>query len=220
MTEAIGQLLPFAVGTALSPFPIIAIVLILATPRATVNGLAFLLGWIVGLTLVGGLILLVAGGADASEAGEPAMWVSLVKLALGALLLWFAVGQWRGRNVEKPAPKWMQAMDALKPGKALGLGVLLAAVNPKNLVLTAGAAAAIAGTGIPAGDQAVAFAVFVVVGSLGTGVPVGIYLALGERSKPLLDRVRSWMSANNTVIMAVLFLVIGAKLLGDGISGL
>ena len=35
MNEAIGDLLPFAVGTALSPFPIIAIVLILATPRAT-----------------------------------------------------------------------------------------------------------------------------------------------------------------------------------------
>lgn len=220
MTEAIGQLLPFAVGTALSPFPIIAVVLILATPRATVNGFAFLLGWIAGLTLVGGFILLAAGGADASDDGEPATWVSLVKLALGALLIVFAVRQWQGRNVEKPAPKWMQAMDALKPGKALGLAVVLAAVNPKNLVLTAGAAAAIAGTGIPAGEQAIAFAVFVVVGSLGTGVPLVIYLALGERSKPLLDRVRSWMSANNTVIMAVLLLIIGTKLVGDGISGL
>ena len=220
MTEAIGQLLPFAVGTALSPFPIIAVVLILATPRARANGLAFLLGWIVGLLAVGGLILLAAGGADASEGGEPKTWVSLLKLALGALLLVFAVRQWRGRNVDKPAPKWMQSMDALKPGKAAGLALVLSALNPKNLVLTAGAAAAIAGTGIPASEQAVAFAVFVVIASLGTGAPVAIYLALGERSKPLLDRLRSWMAANNTVIMAVLFLVIGAKLLGDGIAGL
>jgi len=219
MSEAIGQLLPFAVGTALSPFPIIAVVLILATPRATVNGLAFLLGWIVGLTLVGGVILLAAGGADASDDGEPATWVSVTKLVLGALLLVLAFRAWRGRDVEKPAPKWMQAMDALKPGKAAGLAVVLAAVNPKNLVLTAGAAAAIAGTGIDAGEQAIAFAVFVVIGSLGTGVPVVLYVALGERSKPLLDRLRSWMAANNTVIMAVLLLVIGAKLVGDGISG-
>lgn len=219
MSEAIGQLLPFAVGTALSPFPVIAVVLILATPRAAVNGLAFLLGWIVGLMLVGALILLAAGSADASDDGEPATWVSVVKLALGALLLVFAVQQWRKRTVEKPAPKWMQAMDTLAPGKSAGLAAALAAINPKNLILTAGAAAAIAGTGIPASKQAIAFAVFVVIGSLGTLVPLGIYFALGKRSEPLLDHIRSWMAANNTAIMAVLMLVIGTKLLGDGISG-
>ena len=47
-----------------------------------------------------------------------------------------------------------------------------------------------------------------------------IYFVLGERSQKLLDGLKSWMAANNAVIMAVLFLVIGAKLLGDGISGL
>lgn len=220
MSEAIGQLLPFAVGTALSPFPIIAVVLILATPRARVNGPAFMLGWIFGLAALGALVLVVAGGADASDDGQPATWVSVLKLVLGALLLIFAVRQWRERDAEKPAPKWMQAMDSLTPVKAAGIAVVLSAANPKNLVLTIGAAAAIAQTGISAGEQAIALAVFVVIGTLGTGAPIALYFVLGERSEPLLDRLRSWMSANNTVIMAVLFLVIGAKLLGDGISGL
>jgi threonine/homoserine/homoserine lactone efflux protein len=130
MNEAIGDLLPFAVGTALSPFPIIAIVLILATPRAHANGLAFLLGWIFGLTALGGLVLLVAGGADASDDGEPATWVSLVKLVLGALLLVFAVRQWRERDAEKQTPKWMQSLDQLTPVKAAGIAVLLSGVNP------------------------------------------------------------------------------------------
>ena len=220
MNEAIGDLLPFAVGTALSPFPIIAIVLILATPRAHVNGLAFMLGWIFGLTALGGLVLLVAGGADASDEGEPATWVSVLKIALGALLLVFAARQWRERDAEKETPKWMQSLDQLTPVKAAGIAVLLSGVNPKNLVLTVGAAAAIAQTGIPAGEQAIAFAVFVVIGTLGVLVPLALSFGLGERSKPLLDHLRSWMSDNNTVIMAVLFLLIGAKLLGDGISGL
>lgn len=220
MNEAIGDLLPFAVGTALSPFPIIAIVLILATPRAHVNGLAFMLGWILGLTALGALVLVAAGGADASDDGEPATWVSLVKLVLGALLLVLAVKQWRERDVEKPAPKWMQTLDQLSPVKAAGIAVLLSAVNPKNLVLTVGAAAAIAQTGIDAADQAIAFAVFVLIGTLGVLAPLGLSIVLGERSKPLLDRLRSWMATNNTTIMAVLLLVIGAKLVGDGISGL
>ena len=110
-------------------------------------------------------------------------------------------------------------MDSLAPVKAAGMAVLLSAANPKNLVLTVGAAAAIAQTGIDPADQAIAFAVFVAIGSLGTGVPVVIYFALGERSKPLLERLRSWMAANNAAIMSVLLLVIGAKLIGDGISG-
>ena len=32
--------------------------------------------------------------------------------------------------------------------------------------------------------------------------------------------MKAWMAANNAAIMAVLMLVIGIKLLGDGIAGL
>ena len=34
-------------------------------------------------------------------------------------------------------PKWMAGIDAFTPAKALGLGLLLAGVNPKNLLLAA-----------------------------------------------------------------------------------
>lgn len=37
--QAIGQALPFAVGVALSPVPIVAVVLMLSTPKGSVNGL-------------------------------------------------------------------------------------------------------------------------------------------------------------------------------------
>ena len=46
MGEAIGQVLPMAVGVALSPIPIIAVVLMLVTPRAKVNGPMFIVGWL------------------------------------------------------------------------------------------------------------------------------------------------------------------------------
>ncbi len=49
---------------------------------------------------------------------------------------------------------------------------------------------------------------------------LAIYFAMGERSKHILDDLKLWMSHNNTAIMAVLFLVIGAKLVGDSISTL
>jgi hypothetical protein len=223
MGEAIGQSLPLAVGVALSPVPIIAVVLMLTTARARANGPAFVLGWLVGLGIVGAIVLALAGPGGASEEGQPAAWVSWLKLLLGLGLVLVAVRQFRGRprgDEEAPLPKWMGAIDRFGAGQALGGGAALAGANPKNLLLAVAAAAAIAQTGIPGGQQAVAYAVFAVIGTLGVGAPVGIYLALGERSAELLGRLKDWMGHHNAVIMAVLCLVIGVKLLGDGLGGL
>jgi threonine/homoserine/homoserine lactone efflux protein len=221
VADAIGQVLSLAVVVALSPVPIIAIVLMLGTPRARANGPAFVLGWIVGLAIVGTIILVVAGSLKANEDAEPATWVGVLLLALGALLVLVAVKQWRGRPREGDVaamPKWMRAIDTFTPVRSFAIAVALSGINPKNLLLTVGAAAAIAGTGASSADQAVALAVFIAVATLGTAVPVAIYFLLGDRAMPILDGVKTWMAAHNAAIMAVLCLVIGAKLIGDGIS--
>jgi hypothetical protein len=105
----------------------------------------------------------------------------------------------------------MGAIDRFRAGQALGGGTALAAANPKNLLLAVGGAAAIAQTGIPASQQAIAYAVFAIIGTLGVGAPVGIYLAMGKRSVELLGGLKDWMGQHNAVIMAVLCLVIGAS---------
>jgi threonine/homoserine/homoserine lactone efflux protein len=223
VADVIGQVLSLAVGVSLSPVPIIAVVLMLGTPRARVNGPAFVLGWILGLTIVGVIVLVIAGGAGANDAGEPATWVDWVKLVLGVLLLLVAVRQWRRRphaGEDAALPKWMQAIDQFTPGRSFGIAAALSGINPKNLLLTTGAAAAIAQAGLDTGEEAVSLAVFILVGTLGPATPVVIYFALGARATKLLDGLKAWMGANNTAIMAVLCLVIGAKLIGDGISGL
>jgi threonine/homoserine/homoserine lactone efflux protein len=223
MNEAIGQVLSLGIGVTLSPVPIIAVVLMLATPRARSNGPAFLLGWLLGLSLVGVVVIVASGGAGASDDSGPATWVSWLEVILGLLLLALAVKQWRGRpraGEHAPLPKWMATIDSFTPPKALGMGVLLSGINPKNLLLTVAAAAAISATGISAGQEAIALALFIVVGTLGVGAPLVIYFALGERSREPLESLKSWMAAHNNAIMAVLILVIGFKILGDGISGL
>ena len=96
-----------------------------------------------------------------------------LKLVLGLLLLLVAARQWRGRPHEgddAPTAKWMGALDAFTPVKALGAGVLLGTVNPKNLLLIVGGAAAVAQTGISTGDQVVAWAVFTLIASLGDAI--------------------------------------------------
>jgi Kef-type K+ transport system membrane component KefB len=223
MGQAIGGSLPLAVGVALSPLPIIAVVLMLTTERARTNGPAFVLGWLAGLGVVGAIVLSIAGPADASSSGAPATWVSWLKVVLGALLLLVAVRQFRSRprgEQEAPMPKWMGAIDGFTPVTALGAGALLAGVNPKNLLLAVGGAAAIAQTGIGGGPQAIAYLVFAVIATIGVGVPVIIYFAMGKRSADLLGKLKDWMGQHNAAIMSALCLVIGVKLIGDAIGAL
>ena len=64
LNQAIGDLLPAAAAVALSPIPIVAVVLVLDSPRARVNGPAFAPGWVAGLAVVSVLVVLVAGEAS------------------------------------------------------------------------------------------------------------------------------------------------------------
>jgi threonine/homoserine/homoserine lactone efflux protein len=223
MGQAIGSTLPLAVGVALSPVPIIAVVLMLTSRRARSNGPAFVIGWLIGLAVIGAIVLSIAGPAGASKSGSPATWVSWVKIVLGAGLLLVAVRQFRGRpkdSDEAALPKWMASIDSMKPLPVLGLAALLGGVNPKNLLLAVSAGASIAQTGISGADQAIAYAVFALIGTIGVGTPVVIYFALGERSESMLAKLKDWMGRHNAVIMAVLCLIIGVKLIGDAIGAL
>jgi len=223
MGEAIGQSLPLAIGVALSPVSIIAVVLLLTSSRARSLGPVFVLGWLLGLVVVGAIVLAVVGRSGAGSSGQRTTWVSWVMIVLGVLLLVDAVRRLRGRTgggEEVPLPAWMGAIDRLKPAAALGGGVVLGGVRPRSLLLAVGGAAAIAQTGIAGGQQAIAYAVFAVIATIGVGAPVVIYFAMGTRSAELLGRLKGWMRRNNAVILAVVLLVIGVTLIGDGIGGL
>jgi hypothetical protein len=219
----IGGTLPLALGVAISPIPIVAVVLLLTTQHARANGTVFIIGWLAGLAIIGAIALSIADPADASSSGAPATWVSWLKVVIGVALILVAALQFRGRprsGAQVELPKWIGRIDEIKPLAAAGLGVVMGGFNPKNLLLAAAAAAAIAQTGISGAEQAIAYAVFALIGTLGVGTPVGIYLAMGARSEKPLSELKDWMARNNAVIMAVICLIIGAKLIGDAIGGL
>ena len=215
MGEAIGGVLGYAVGVAISPMPIIAVILMLFSRRAAANGVAFLLGWLAGLTVVS-VVVLVAG-LEATDGDGAGGWV---KVVIGAVFLLLAVAQWRQRpqpGEEPRLPRWMASIDVLDAGKAVGMALLLSAVNPKNLGLTIAAAATIGAADLDAGQDAVVVGVYVLLASVTLIVPVVGYLAARERMTPTLDAMKAWLLVNNATVMAVLFLVLGAKVLGDGI---
>jgi hypothetical protein len=224
MGEAIGGLLPLAVGVAISPFPIVGMVLMLLTPKAKPNGISFLAGWIAGVAVAGAVVIAVLNAIGVTDDNaDPADWTYWLKLVLGLGLLLIAVRQWQHRphaGDDVSMPTWMNALDSFTPGKSVGLAVLLSAVNPKNLIFIVGGAAAVVQADLSVGGDVVAWAVFTVIATIGVAAPLAIYLFLGDRADAVLNSLKTWMATNNTAVMAVLLLVIGVKLIGDGIAGI
>jgi len=221
MGHAVGDVLGHAAAIAVSPLAIVAIILILATPRGPLNGLLFTVGWVLGLAALGAVMLVIGGPGGASTHHHPATWVGALHLALGVLLVLFGAREWR-RRPRDPAqaqlPTWMAAIDRFTPLKILGLGLALSAANLKNAPLTISAGASISSAGIPVPQQIVTLAIFVIIASLGVLAPLAVYLIMGERAKRVLGNWRDWAVQHNVVVMAVLFFVLGLKLIGDGIT--
>jgi len=105
--SAIGDVLPLALGVAISPIPIIAVILMLLSPKARENGPAFLLGWVAGLAVVSILVSALSGNAGIGSGGGGSVWGSLIKLLLGLLLVGFrsaSSGTARGRETSLNSP--------------------------------------------------------------------------------------------------------------------
>ena len=71
MLEGISEILPSAVGVAISPVPIVAVTLMLFSQRARVNGPAFLVGWVVALVIVSGVAYILADKPTPPQMAPP-----------------------------------------------------------------------------------------------------------------------------------------------------
>ena len=223
MGTVIGDILPLAIGVALSPLPIVAVILMLFSKKARSTSLGFLLGWFLGVTVVATVVVFVVDPAQQATGGEDSPLTITLHIVLGVLLLFLAYRDWKKRpkpGEEVEAPKWMSSIDTMTAGKALGMGVLLSGVNPKNLALILGAGVAIAAAGLTSTQTIIALIVFVVIACVSVAAPVVIYLVMGDKATPMLNSWKAWLTHNNAAVMMVILLLFGVKLLADGLGAL
>ncbi|MET4159828.1 GAP family protein [Agromyces sp. PvR057] len=221
MNGAIGGILPLALGVAISPIPIIAAILMLLSPKARVTSVGFLLGWLVGIIVAITVFTLLATVLPENDPDASKPIQGVIQLLLGAGLLLLALGQWRKRpkaGEEPVLPKWMQAIDKITFSGALGLGFLLSALNPKNLIMAAGAGTEIGSAGLATGEIVLVIAIYVLIAASTVAIPVIAYLIASAKLRGPLDALRVWLAHENAIIMAVLLLVIGVSMLGKGIA--
>lgn len=221
MWATIGGMLPLALGIAISPIPVIAAILMLLSPKARVTSVGFLLGWVAGIIVAVTVFTLLSSTLPEQDPNATKPVQGVIKLLLGAGLLVLAVGQWRKRPKEGEVavlPQWMQAIDKLTFIATLGLGFLLSAVNPKNLIMAAGAGLDIGGAQLSVVEIVAVVAIFTVIAASTVLVPVLGYLFAADKLRGPLDALRGWLGKENALIMALLLLVIGVTMIGKGIG--
>ena len=222
MIEALRAALTEATGIAISPIPIIAIILMLISARARINAPLFVLGWVSGLVLTTSIGYFLIGARNSgSDSSGPSDLSLMLKLVFGLLFAYLAIMQFRKRprpGVEAHEPKLFSMIDTLPVFAALGLGVALAALNVKNLPLALSAGASMAGVDIGDGSAVVVILLFSLIGSLTLILPTVIVLMLGDRVRSQITDLKDWLLRHNAAIMVTLFTILAAKSISGGLA--
>ncbi|WP_420880339.1 GAP family protein [Rhodococcus sp. (in: high G+C Gram-positive bacteria)] len=207
MDELILQLLPELAGMAVTPAAIAGCVLLLQTKRALANAFAFFTAFMIAYTAIGIAALLGGATHDTSRSGSVSHWAGL---AVGLIFIAFGVGQLiRRRSPSDTGPEWMQQLSNAKPRGAFIMGAALSIVNPNLAIMISGM------TVIAAADTTPGTAVFgtvllLLAAALDFLVPIGVYLAFGDRAKSALSAVKEWMITHERPLTLTVFFGFGA----------
>ncbi len=219
MMDALKESLPMAIGLALSPAPIIAIFILLMTPRAAVNGPSFLAGWYVGIYLTGVIIFNLPGMEE--DHSEPTNLSGIIRISLGIIFLIGALRYWLKRP--KPGeivktPRIFIHIDEFGFWKSFFAGILFCVVNIKNFALSVAGASKI--DEVSTDDQGIyaVLAMFALIGSITIILPVVIHAIAGNKMDARFQRWKRWMIQNNHILLIILLTVLGVILIKGGLE--
>ncbi len=218
MASELVDLAPLALVVAASPLTIIPTVLMLHTTRPRLTGMAYLLGWVVGMAVLTGIFVELPDLLGGLHMGSPRLaWVRIV---LGTALIVLGIYAWVTRHTRSHEPKWLRQFTGAGPRRGFVIAVLLTMVNPKVLFVGIAAGLSIGTSGLDDFQKWIVVLVFVVMSISSVIVPITAYLFWGGRLEPALARLKAWMEKHNATIVAVVLLAIGIMVLSKGIRGL
>jgi threonine/homoserine/homoserine lactone efflux protein len=207
--------LAYAIGIAISPVAIGAIVLLLSRPTPLRVAAAFAAGWIAGVGTQVVVLATAVNRADITDA-DPSV-LAIAELAIGACFLIATARIWQGRRErQNRGTAVLAALDAASTGRTATLGLVLSGANPKVWALSLAAVIGIAAESSATLGQAWQVAALVAIGSAGVLVPLAAYAAAPDRAQPPLMRFRAWLGRHETGVLLGVGLLIGVLFLREG----
>lgn len=212
------QLLALGLLTSVTPWGIVAVIVLLSAKSRPRGAIAFVAGWVVSILLVGGLIIGLYRGEHSRPGASAANAMLGVQFALGVLLLALATRKWRRRVATDPSadePKWLSALDRMRPIVAFGLGMFWV-----NLVFVVAAAIAVADAKLGRSSAVIAYLFFALLATLGVAAILAVYYANRTRAQERLTAMRSWLTRNNTAVVSAVIAAIGVVFIVRGLVGI
>lgn len=223
MIRLLISLIPIALGLALSPIPIIAVILMLFSRRAKVNAPMYAATWVLSMVVIGSLAIFLLGDNEFVEHDTTKTGGSILVLIIGALFMAYGLFLWirRPRHPENvKTPRWLEALDDIPPILAVGLGLTGVLLNTKNLPLFLAAIEHILAADLSMVLSFIALGIFIAMASVTVVTPIVLFMAGNERMHARLDAFRVWLTHYNQAILAWVFLIMGGVMVLDNVAAL
>ena len=209
------NLVLIGLAVALDPLPLTAFLVVLPSRRGVRKGAAFVFGWLVSLAIVVTITVLATGNNPPKPSTAPSLAALVVKIVLGAVLVWIAVRHIRARSRPKPPkkpPKWQEHVDSMSPWFALGLAPAL-----QPWVLIGAGAATVVEAKLASWESFLALFLYCVLAS-SSYLAMELYAVFRPaQSQALLNRARTWIDTHTDQVIIVGSLIIGFWLIGDSL---
>jgi hypothetical protein len=217
LTQLIPELLILAIAGGFSPTHVLAVIVLLETPRPIVNAGAFVAGLSLFRLVIALLALLVFHSTSWSPTEKDSS-AALFSLLIGILLLGAAIALVLRKPCRHESALPLESLlKAATPGKAFLAGVGVMLISPRHWLVVIFGAFAIQDSGIGLISETIMVVVFIAMIELLVWAPLAAYIASPARAAGLLSRTRFWYATYSRPVMIGVSSVLGVVLTAGGL---
>jgi hypothetical protein len=184
-----AKLLPMAFVMIAGP-QILSAIFFATSERWKANSLAYIGGAAISITAFVTAAYFIGSGVSDEGASNDSLYIAVL-----VLLVIAAIHVFRGRAESEP-PKWMGKLQGARPRMAFILGFLLLGIFPTDILTSFAMGSYLNAHGDPFWHGLP----FIGLTLLLLAIPLLTVVALGERGKTMLPKVRDWMNDNSWVV--------------------
>lgn len=206
------QILPLAITMMAGPQIMSAIIFVTAE-RAVRTSAAFVAGVAIAATLgvmvAKGIAALLGNSVTLGDASDSGSTGTAIQLVLVALLMLFALRNWRDRETIQP-PKWLGALQTADAMKAFVTGFTLILLFPSDVVVLLTVGMNLEQNGLSVVDALPFIGLTVLIAAL----PLLGYLLFRRRAEQAMPGVRDWMNSHSWLINIIVCAIFAFLILG------
>jgi MFS family permease len=213
----------YGIIAALSPAVLLATFAVLGSGRGRLNGLVFLVAFVVGQTLAYVVASLI-GSALTTGASSSDRVTNMLEIAGGLAIVVIANNRrdLLPESAEEAATGTPRSealfarLSHVRPAVSFGVGMPLG-IGVKRLVIAFLAATSAANAGLAQAESVALGALYIAVASTVVWIPVVVYLVLGDRAETIMAAAKSWISSHERQVLAYSAIAFGFFLVVDGV---